>query len=424
MNAPPIDSIAEVLADFRRGNMVILVDDEERENEGDLVVAAERVTPEHINFMAAHGRGLICLTLSEARCAQLDLPLMVSRNTARIATNFTVSIEAAAGVTTGISARDRAVTVRAAVRPDARPEHLVTPGHIFPIKAQPGGVLTRAGHTEAGSDLARLCGFEPASVICEILNPDGSMARLPDLIAFGRAHRIRIGSIAELIRYRMENEPTVLRVAAGELRLKAGRFASFVYRDVVEGGVHLALVHGEIAAARPTPVRVHVHHGLLDAARAADAPPSWPLDQVLEAIAAQPCGVVVLLSYHESAEQLAARMTVKPETGRATLADAAVVDAAVAGATVADDSAAADSAVAVDDSAAAHAAAIETAADSDPANLRMLGAGGQILADLGVGKVIALGREKRAHGLSGFGLEIVTYLADRRQLERWAQSHA
>jgi len=221
--------------------------------------------------------------------------------------------------------------------------------------------------------LARLCGFEPASVICEILNPDGSMARLPDLVAFGRAHGIRIGSIAELIRYRMENEPTVLRVAAGELRLKAGRFASFVYRDVVEGGVHLALVHGEIAAARPTPVRVHVHHGLLDAARAADAPPSWPLDQVLEAIAAQPCGVVVLLSYHESAEQLAARMTVKPETGRATLADAAVVDAAAA----AGDSAA----VAVDDSAAAHAAAIETAADSDPANLRMLGAGGQILAE-------------------------------------------
>lgn len=391
MNAQ-IDSIADILADFRRGKMVILVDDEARENEGDLVVAAECATAEHINFMASHGRGLICLTLSEARCAQLDLPLMVSRNTARIATNFTVSIEAARGVTTGISAPDRAVTVRTAVRPDARPEDLVTPGHIFPIKAQPGGVLTRAGHTEAGSDLARLCGFEPASVICEILNPDGGMARLPDLVAFGRAHGIRIGSIADLIKYRLDNEPTVLRVAAGNLRLKAGRFASFVYRDVVEGGVHLALVRGDIRAERPTPVRVHVHRGLLDAALdgVADAAPSWPLAEVLDAIAAQAAGVIVLLSYHESAEQLAARMAVKSETGEAaTPARAAAGDSA----------------------------------DADD-NLRMLGAGGQILADLGVGKVIALGREKRAHGLSGFGLEIVSYVADRGQLARHMSRHA
>jgi len=418
-----IDSIADILADFKRGEMVILVDDAARENEGDLVVAAERVTAQHINFMAAHGRGLICLTLSEARCAQLDLPLMVSRNTARQATNFTVSIEAARGVTTGISARDRAVTVQAAVRAGAGPDDLVSPGHIFPIKAQPGGVLTRAGHTEAGSDLARLCGFEPAAVICEILNPDGSMARLPDLIAFGRAHGIRIGAIADLIRYRLENEPTVLRVAAGELRLRAGRFASFVYRDVVEGGVHLALVHGEIRADRPTPVRVHVHRGLLDAALESAEAPSWPLPAVLEAIAAQDCGVVVLLSYHESAEQLAARMTVGAGDG----VDSAAVDAAADSMNATVDATAADSMNATVDAAAAAqqtAGVAGKTADSDPANLRMLGAGGQILADLGVGKVIALGRARRAHGLSGFGLEIVSYVADRAQLARRVQSHA
>jgi len=390
MNAPvQIDPIAAVMADFRRGKMVILVDEEDRENEGDLLVAAECATAEHINFMAAQGRGLICLTLTEERCNQLDLPLMVSRNNARIATNFTVSIEAAHGVTTGISAHDRAITVRTAVQPDARPGHLVTPGHIFPIKAQPGGVLTRAGHTEAGSDLARLCGFEPASVICEILNPDGSMARLPDLLAFGRAHGIRIGTIAELIRYRMENDPTVLRVSAGHLHLKAGRFASFLYRDVVEGGVHLALVHGQITAARPTPVRVHVHRGLLDEALD-PAAPSWPLHQVAETIAAQESGVIVLLSYHESAEQLAARITMRAEQSEAP-------PPAPAGHGEQPDS---------------------------PANLRMLGAGGQILADLKVSKVIALGREKRTHGLSGFGLEIVTYVADRRQLEQWIRQHA
>ena len=380
-----VDSIEDVLADFRRGEMVILVDDEDRENEGDLLVAAECVTAEHINFMAAQGRGLICLTLTEERCAQLELPLMVSRNSARFSTNFTVSIEAAQGVTTGISAHDRAITVRAAVRRDARPEHLVTPGHIFPIKAQPGGVLTRAGHTEAGNDLARLCGFEPASVICEVLNPDGGMARLPDLVAFGQAHGIRIGTIAELIGYRMQNDPTVERVSAGELHLRQGRFASYIYRDVVEGGVHMALVHGEIAADQPTPVRVHVHRGLLDVVCEPASPWSWSLENVLETIAAQPCGVVVLLSYDESADELAGRIAMSRRSAKSA----------------------------------------ESADEADnPANLRMLGAGGQILADLNVGKVIALGREKRAHGLSGFGLEIVTYIADPQQLQAWYQQHA
>ncbi len=381
MNSSAIDSIDDILADFRQGKMVILVDDENRENEGDLLVAAECTTAEHINFMAAQGRGLICLALSEARCAQLELPAMVSRNSARFATNFTVSVEAAVGVTTGISAHDRAITVRAAVKKNAVPDDLVSPGHIFPIKAQPGGVLTRAGHTEAGADLARLSGFEPASVICEILNPDGGMARLPDLIAFGRRHGIRIGAIAELIRYRLKNDPTVQRVSTAELQLEQGRFQAYIYRDRVEGGVHMALVRGLIDAARPTPVRVHVHRGLLDRLLPTAAG-SWSLANVLEAIAQGDSGVVVLLSYAESAAELAARISLPGAAARP-----------------------------------------EQSATDSPANLRMLGAGGQILADLGVGKVLALGRQKRAHGLSGFGLEIVAYLADRQALTHWQRQH-
>lgn len=389
-----VDSIEDVLADFRAGKMVILVDDEDRENEGDLLVAAEHITAEHINFMASHGRGLICLTLTEERCAQLDLPLMVSRNQSRIATNFTVSIEAAQGVTTGISARDRAITVRAAVRKDARPEHLVTPGHIFPIKAQPGGVLTRAGHTEAGIDLARICGFEPASVICEILNPDGSMARLPNLVEFGRARGIRIGTIAELIGYRMKNDPTVERVSASHLQLRQGRFKSFIYRDMVEGGVHMALVHGEIDANQPTPVRVHVHRGLLDMVFDPAASSSWSPENVLETIASRKSGVIVLLSYNEPAEELAARIELMQNPAKA---DAMNKSAGAGG--------------------------IDRNPPDSPGNLRMLGAGGQILADLGVGKVLALGRQKRAHGLAGFGLEIVAYIADLQQLEQWQRRH-
>ena len=393
-----VDSIEPILEDFRRGKMVIMVDDEERENEGDLLVAAECISAEHINFMASHGRGLICLTLSEARCAQLELPLMVSRNSARIVTNFTVSIEAARGVTTGISAHDRAITVQAAVNANARANDLVSPGHIFPIKAQPGGVLTRAGHTEAGNDLARMSGFEPASVICEILNPDGSMARLPDLIEFGRVHGIRIGTIAELIRYRMQNDPTVQRVSEAYLQLKQGRFKSFIYRDMVEGGVHMALVHGEIDATQPTPVRVHVHRGLLDVVLQPASPWSWSLENVLETIAARKCGVVVLLSYNESAEELADRIELKPASASAKSGKAS--NAKISGKLDTPNS--------------------PDQAEPTPGNLRMLGAGGQILADLKVGKVLALGREKRAHGLSGFGLEIVAYIADPQQLEQWS----
>lgn len=381
----------QLLADYKDGKMVILVDDEERENEGDLLVAAECVTAEHINFMAAHGRGLICLALSEARCKQLDLALMVHRNNARFSTNFTVSIEAAHGVTTGISARDRATTVRVAVKKDATPKDLATPGHIFPIKAQPGGVLTRAGHTEAGIDLARISGFEPASVICEILNPDGTMARLDDLLGFAKQHDIQIGSIADLIRYRMQNDPTVQRISESVLQLHHTKFKSYVYRDMVEGSVHMALAHGDIKTDEPVLVRVHVHRGLLDILLQPNAPWSWNLEKVVATIAAQNSGIIVLLDYDESAQELAERVNLQSKINAARQ-DKIENE--------------------VDDK----FAKADLEADDD---LRMLGAGGQILADLGVSKMLALGRKKRAHGLSGFGLEVVDYISDEKQLAKW-----
>lgn len=384
-----INSIEEVLADYRQGKMVILVDEADRENEGDLLMAAECVTANHINFMASHARGLICLTLTEERCQQLDLALMVSRNNARFSTNFTVSIEAAEGVTTGISAQDRAITVRAAVKRNARPEDLVTPGHIFPIKAQPGGVLTRAGHTEAGVDLARLGGFEPASVICEILRDDGTMARLPDLVAFARKHGLRIGTIADLIKFRLRHDPTLMRLESRSLDLEQGRFEAMVYRDVAEGGTHLALTHGVIDPDRPVPVRIQVHRGLLDTILEAGAPESWSIRSALEAIVEQGAGVLVLLAYYESADELSSRIQLGVSRGGQEPP--------------------------------------RTAADDHrrhPQDLRMLGAGSQILADLGLQKVLSLGREWRTFGLSGFGLEVVEYLPDRQALDTWKQSNA
>ena len=379
-----VNSIEDVLADYAEGKMVIMVDDQDRENEGDLLLAAERVTAESINFMASRGRGLICLTLTEERCSQLQLPLMVSRNSARFATNFTVSIEAAEGVTTGISAQDRAVTVAAAVRPDASPEDIVTPGHIFPIKAQPGGVLTRAGHTEAGVDMARLCGFEPASVICEILKEDGTMARLDDLVYFARENDLKIGTIADLISYRLEHDPTLQRVSEQYLQLEQGRFRAFVYHDGVEGGTHLALVKGEIEPGKTVPVRVHVHRGLLDVVLNPESPWSWTLANALEAVAGQENGLVVILSYNEGMDELVSRIEVNVESAkRGQTQDGS----------------------------------------SDPETLRMLGAGGQILADLGVTRVLALGREKKTLGLSGFGVEIVDYVESPNELKDWSMDN-
>lgn len=359
-----VSPIEDILRDYLRGQMVILVDDEDRENEGDLIVAAGFVTAEHINFMAGQGRGLICLTLSEDRCRNLKLPLMVNDNNARYSTNFTVSIEAASGVTTGISAADRAHTIRTAVSENASAADIVSPGHVFPIMAQPGGVLTRAGHTEAGVDLARLAGLEPASVICEILNPDGSMARLPDLLEFGQVHGLKIGTIADLIRYRMRTEPTVWRVSENLINTRHGNFRAVIYEDGELKQVHMALIHGLIKSHEPTVVRVNAHRGAFDMLAQARDSQRWSVDAALARISKESAGVLVLLEYSEDATQLDRRLRGEPDS------------------------------------------------DGKERELRMLGAGSQILADLGVGKVRVLGTPLRTHALSGFGLEVVEYIND------------
>ncbi|PZP49926.1 MAG: 3,4-dihydroxy-2-butanone-4-phosphate synthase, partial [Azospira oryzae] len=307
MTETAISPIEDIIADIRAGRMVILVDEEERENEGDLVLAAQFVTPEAINFMAKHGRGLICLTLTEERCKQLNLPLMVAANRSQLGTNFTVSIEAATGVTTGISAADRARTVQVAVAPGARPEDLVQPGHIFPLMAQRGGVLVRAGHTEAGCDLAQLAGLTPAAVICEILKDDGSMARLPDLIEFARTHGLKIGTIADLIHYRASTETLVERVLERPLTTMHGQFQLVVYCDKSSGATHLALVKGAIEPDEETLVRVHEPVSIIDLLDVGGTTHSWGLHQALATIAAARSGVVVLLHRPESSQELLER---------------------------------------------------------------------------------------------------------------------
>ena len=260
----PFSDIEDIIADISEGKMVIMVDDENRENEGDLIMAAAKVRPEDINYMATHGRGLICLTMSRSRCDQLRLPLMVSGTDEHHATNFTISIEAAEGITTGISAHDRAKTIQAAVAPDAKPEHLSQPGHIFPVMSQPGGVLTRAGHTEAGCDLARLAGLEPAAAIVEILNEDGTMARRPDLEKFAQSRGIRIGTIADLIRYRLEKERNVERIAEKQVVTEFGEFTLYCYDDLINRSVHVALVKGNLTDVDAPLVRVHLQDTLGD----------------------------------------------------------------------------------------------------------------------------------------------------------------
>ncbi len=286
----------EIIADLRAGKMVILVDEEDRENEGDLVLAADHVTAEAVNFMAKHGRGLICLTLTRERCQQLNLPLMVRDNGTSMGTNFTVSIEAATGVTTGISAADRALTIKTAVAPNAKPSDLVQPGHIFPLMAQPGGVLIRSGHTEAGCDLAAMAGCSPTSVICEIMKDDGSMARLPDLFEFAKEHQLKIGSIADLIQYRSQHESIVVREGKREFITPWGKFEGIIYRDTPSSGVHIALVHGKPTETQETLVRVHEPVTVLDFLDSEVSNHSWPLAQALQQIAAAPAGVAVLLN--------------------------------------------------------------------------------------------------------------------------------
>lgn len=365
-----LHSIEEILNDIRDGKMVILMDDEDRENEGDLIMAASAVRAEDINFMARHGRGLICLTLSHERCKLLRLPLMVDENNAAYSTNFTVSVEAASGVTTGISAADRAHTIQTAVAPDARPEDLVQPGHVFPIMAQPGGVLTRAGHTEAGCDLARLAGLEPAAVIVEILNEDGSMARRPDLERFAKEFNFKIGTIADLIRYRLENERSVERIAECELTNDIGNFHLVTYRDRIDKGVHFALVKGQIQRDKATLVRVHMPHYLSDVLGVKRGDTGWPLKNAMKFIHDAGEGVIVLLGQVEDQSELLLRVCQYHDEDEGE---------------------------------------IEVRRESNP-DLRTYGVGAQILLDLDVRKMRVLSAPKRLHGLSGFGLEVVEYL--------------
>jgi len=360
-----VSSIPEIVAELRAGRMVVVVDDEDRENEGDLLMAAEHVTPEAINFMARYGRGLICLTLSEAHCRALNLPLMVSNNGTKHGTNFTVSIEAAEGVSTGISAADRARTVQAAVAPGAKPGDIVQPGHIFPLMAQPGGVLVRAGHTEAGCDLAAMAGSAPAAVICEVLKDDGEMARLPDLIDFAREHNLKIGTIADLIHYRSENESLVARAAERKVQTAHGEFNAVVYTDKACGAAHLALSRGNVSPERETLVRVHEPLSVFDLLDNGASCHSWSVNAALAKIAAEGAGVLVLLNTEESAERLLGSVRdlnagVRPKVKM---------------------------------------------------DLRTYGIGAQILRDLGVGKMKLMSNPRKMPSMAGFGLEVTGYLA-------------
>ncbi len=366
----PLNSIEEILTDIAAGRMVVLMDDEDRENEGDLIMAAQKVRPEDVNFMARFGRGLICLTLTAERCRQLRLPLMVSETHREHRTNFTLSIEAAEGVTTGISAHDRAHTVITAVRPDARPEDLRQPGHIFPVMAQPGGVLTRAGHTEAGCDLARLAKLDPSAMIVEIMNDDGTMARRPDLEAFAARHNIKIGTIADLIRYRLRQERSVERIAEQSVSTEFGEFQLIAYEDHVHRDVHLALVRGDLDGGEPPLVRVHPIDMLSDLLGVRGTGRTWTLRDALKRIAEVGRGVVIVLRDHSSPRELADAVT------------------------------------------GLHSQRESAGTQAPPQVLRTYGIGAQILKDLGVTRMRVMSAPKQLQGISAFGLEITGYMAE------------
>jgi 3,4-dihydroxy 2-butanone 4-phosphate synthase/GTP cyclohydrolase II len=362
-----ISPVSEIVAEMKAGRMVILVDEEDRENEGDLVLASDHVTPEAINFMAKFGRGLICLTLTRERCEYLKLPPMAARNGTVYSTAFTVSIEAAEGVTTGISAADRAHTIEVAVAKNTQPTDLVQPGHVFPLQAVDGGVLMRAGHTEAGCDLAAMAGCSPSSVICEIMKDDGTMARLPDLQLFAAEHGLKIGTIADLIEHRSRNESLVQKVNTRTMFTAYGEFTANAYKDITSGAVHLALVKGTWQANNEVLARVHEPLSVLDALEPNRVMHSWGLDAAMARIAKEGAGVVVLLNCGESGEQLlaqfdgTARSAHAPERGRM--------------------------------------------------DLRSYGVGAQILRDCGVQKMRLMGTPRRMPSMTGYGLEITGYLA-------------
>ncbi|MFA5171914.1 MAG: bifunctional 3,4-dihydroxy-2-butanone-4-phosphate synthase/GTP cyclohydrolase II [Sulfuriferula sp.] len=357
-----LSPIEDIIADIKAGKMVVLVDEEDRENEGDLVMAAEFATPEAINFMAKHGRGLVCLTLTDERCKQLGLRQMVSDNQSPYSTAFTISIEAAEGVTTGISAADRACTIQAAVAKNAKATDIIQPGHIFPLRAQPGGVLIRAGHTEAGCDLAAIAGLEPAAVICEILKEDGSMARLPDLLPYAQEHGLKIGAIVDLIHYRNQNESLIERVGERVITTAFGEFKLIAYREKISGAAHLALVKGDISPEHETLARVHEPVSVMDVLEMDSPLHSYGVNRALEKIAAAGTGVLVLLH--------------RPETAAELLG---------------------------------HALPGNEVKPAQKWDVRNYGIGAQILKDVGVGKMRIMAKQRKMPSLAGFGLEVVGY---------------
>ncbi len=349
-----ISPVAEVVAAIRAGEIVILVDDEDRENEGDLVFAAEFVTPEKINFLAKHGRGLICMPLTEEHASRLGLKPMVEQNRSRHGTNFTVSIEAAEGIATGISAHDRALTIRVACAPNSSADDIVQPGHVFPLIAQPGGVLVRAGHTEACCDLARLAGLAPAAVLCEIMRDDGTMARLPDLVHFAAEHKLKIGTIADLIEYRSRHESLVQRVSERDIDTPWGGFRLVSYRDLTVGSLHLALTLGSMEKESETLVRVHEPLSIIDLLDAGKGTHSWGVSEALQAIRTAGRGVMVLMNCNQEEAQ-------PPKAGRGI-------------------------------------------------DLRLYGIGAQILRDLGVGRMKLMAAPRKMPSMAGFGLEVTSYV--------------
>jgi 3,4-dihydroxy 2-butanone 4-phosphate synthase/GTP cyclohydrolase II len=355
-----ISPIADIVAAIRAGEIVVLVDDEDRENEGDLVFAAEFVTPEKINFLARHGRGLICMPITEEHALRLGLRPMVQHNRSRHGTNFTVSIEAAEGIATGISAHDRALTIKVAASPEARPDDIVQPGHVFPLIAQPGGVLVRAGHTEACCDLARLAGLAPAAVLCEIMRDDGTMARLPDLVEFAARHKLRIGTIADLIEHRSRNESLVQRMLEREIVTAWGDYRLVSYRDLALGSIHLALVLGKPQAETETLVRVHEPLSVIDLLDAGESTHSWGVGEALRAIREAGAGVMVLLNCTQTTGALEARLS-------------------------------------------------ETHAPRRGMDLRLYGIGAQILRDLGVRRMRLMATPRKMPSMAGFGLEVTGY---------------
>src|SRR5438874_317542 len=360
--AAAISPITEIVAQIRAGRIVILVDDEDRENEGDLVFGAEFVSADKINFLAKHGRGLVCMPITEEHAARLGLRPMVEQNRSRHGTNFTVSIEAAEGIATGISAHDRALTIKVAAAADARPEDIVQPGHVFPLIAQRGGVLVRAGHTEACCDLARLAGLTPAAVLCEIMREDGAMARLPDLVHFAAEHGLKIGTIADLIEYRSRNESLVQRAFERDITTPWGEFHLVSYRDLALGAIHLALVHGRPQPQEETLVRVHEPLSIVDLLDAGHGTHSWGVGEALEAIRQAGTGAMVLLNCTQTSEALEARLT-------------------------------------------------ETRPPRRAMDLRLYGIGAQILRDLGVGRMRLLAAPRKMPSMTGFGLEVTGYVS-------------